>query len=330
MLILAFLILLLGTGLSIAMQVKALKVFCDVVEQRSFSEAAADNGVSQSAASQMVSHVEEQMGVKFIDRSQRPIALLPAGELFYRGCRRIVDQFENLRNELLDYAASESGQVNVASIYSVGLSHMNWYVQQFLNEVPDSNVRVEYRHPDQVYQLVERGQAQLGLVSYPRESRSLRAIPWREEQIALACSPQHPFASKEAARLSELHGQPMVGYDERLRIWEEIDKALSLAGAEVNVVLRFDNTETIKRALEIDAGVGLLPSPTLDREVAAGTLVRIPLEPPGLIRPVGIVTRRGKKLPVEAERFVEFLLQNSFADKTDETTNKTAGSTATS
>ena len=296
-----------------AMQVKALKVFCDVVEQRSFSEAASDNGVSQSAASQMVSHVEEQMGVKFIDRSQRPIALLPAGELFYRGCRQIVDQFENLRKELLDYASSESGQVNVASIYSVGLSHMNWFVQQFLADSPDSKIRVEYRHPDQVYQLVERGQAQIGLVSYPRESRSIQATEWREEEIAVACSPDHSFASRKCLKLVELHGQSMVGYDERLRIWTEIDRALTVAGVETNVVMRFDNTETIKRALEIDAGIGLLPAPTLDREVAAGTLVRIPLEPPGLIRPVGIITKRGKELSVEATRFVEFLLQNRFA-----------------
>ena len=312
------------------MQVKALKVFCDVVEQRSFSEAAADNGVSQSAASQMVSHVEEQMGAKFIDRSQRPIALLPAGELFYRGCRRIVDQFESLRNELQDYASSESGQVNVASIYSVGLSHMNWFVQQFLNDVPDSNVRVEYRHPDQVYQLVERGQAQIGLVSYPRESRNIQATTWREEEIAAACSPNHPFATKTTLKLSELHGQPMVGYDERLSIWSKIDKALSTAGAEVNVVMRFDNTETIKRALEIDAGIGLLPAPTLDREVAAGTLVRIPLEPPGMIRPVGIITKRGRDLSVEATRYVEFLLQNSFADKPDTSPNAAVKSSATS
>ncbi len=312
------------------MQVKALKVFCDVVEQRSFSEAAADNGVSQSAASQMVSHVEEEMGAKFIDRSQRPIALLPAGELFYRGCRRIVDQFENLRNDLQDYAASEAGQVNVASIYSVGLSHMNWFVQQFLTDTPDSNVRVEYRHPDQVYQLVERGQAQIGLVSYPRESRNVKATTWREEEIALACSPRHPFADRTSLKLSDLHGQPMVGYDERLRIWEEIDKALSAASAEVNVVMRFDNTETIKRALEIDAGLGLLPGPTLDREVAAGTLVRIPIESPRLIRPVGIITKSGRELPAEAARFVEFLLQNSFADRPDASKKATANPSATS
>lgn len=299
------------------MQVKALKVFCDVVEQRSFSEAAADNGVSQSAASQMVSHVEEQLGVKFIDRSQRPIALLPAGELFYRGCRQIVDQFEKLRDDLQDYASSESGQVNVASIYSVGLSHMNWFVQQFLSDAPDSKIRVEYRHPDQVYQLVERGQAQIGLVSYPRESRSIQASDWRQEDIAVACSPQNAFASRKTLKLSDLHGQPMVGYDERLRIWTEIDRAMAEASAEPNVVMRFDNTETIKRALEIDAGVGLLPAPTLDREVAAGTLVRIPLEPPGLIRPVGIITKRGKELSVEAAGFVEFLLQNSFANETE-------------
>ncbi len=297
------------------MQVKALKVFCDVVEQRSFSEAAAENGVSQSAASQMVSHVEDEMGAKFIDRSQRPIALLPAGELFYKGCRRIVDQFESLSNELHDYAASESGQVNVASIYSVGLSHMNWYVQQFLSGSPESNVRVEYRHPDQVYALVERGQAQIGLVSYPRDSRTIDAIPWREEEIAVACSPDHPFATRESVKLAELHGQPLVGYDDRLRIWKEIDRAFVDAGAETNVVVRFDNTETIKRAVEINAGLGLLPAPTLDREIAAGTLVRIPLESPRLIRPVGIIIKRGKPLSEEASRFVEFLTENLYASE---------------
>lgn len=300
------------------MQIKALRVFCDIVEQRSFSEAAADNGVSQSAASQMVSHVEEEMGVKLIDRSQRPIALLPAGELFYRRCRKIVDQFENLEHELHDFAASESGQVSVASIYSVGLSHMNRCVQQFLADSPNSNVRVEYQHPDRVYQLVERGQVQLGIVSYARDSRNLTATAWREEEIALACAPQHPLANRESIKLSELHGQTMVGYDERLRIWTEIDRALAQAGAETNVVMRFDNTETMKRALEINAGLGLLPAPTLQREVEAGTLIRIPIEAPGLIRPVGIIQKRGKPLPTEAARFVEFLLHHSFEDGSTE------------
>ena len=194
---------------------------------------------------------------------------------------------------------------------------MNWFVQQFMADTPDSNVRVEYRHPDQVYQLVERGQAKIGLVSYPRDSRTIQATEWREEEIVVACSPDHPFASRQSLKLTDLHGQPLVGYDERLRIWTEIDKALSEVGAETNVVMRFDNTETMKRALEINAGVGLLPYPTLNREAAAGSLVRIPLEPPGLIRPVGIITKRGRDLPDEAARFVEFLLQNSFADQTD-------------
>jgi len=301
-------------------QLKALKVFCDIVEQRSFSEAAAENGVSQSAASQMVSHVEEQVGAKLIDRSQRPIALLPAGELFYRGCRKIVAQFESLENELHDFTSSESSQVSVASIYSVGLSHLNSVVQGYLANSPNSNVHVEYQHPDRVYQLVDRGQVQIGIVSYPRDSRGITATKWREEEIAVACSPEHPFAHRESLKLSELHGQPMVGYDERLRIWEEIDRVLTHAGAETNVVMRFDNTETMKRALEINAGIGLLPSPTLRREIDAGTLVKIPLEAPGLIRPVGVIQRRGKPLPLEATRFLEFLQQHSRVEDSEEVT----------
>jgi DNA-binding transcriptional LysR family regulator len=288
------------------------------VELRSFSEAAADNGVTQSAASQMVSHVEEQLGAELIDRSQRPIAVLPAGEVFYRGCRKIVDQFQALKKQLRDFRASEAGQVSVASIYSVGLSHMNWFVQQFLAVSPHANVRVEYQHPDRVYELVEHGNVLLGLVSYPRDTRHLRATIWREEEIVVACSPKHVFANRESICLQDLHGQAMVGYDERLRITQAIDRALIAAEADVRVVMRFDNTEIIKRAVEIDLGFGLLPAPTLTREVAAGSLVQVRLDPTSLFRPVGIIQRRGKDLPVEAEQFVQFLLQHSFADQASE------------
>ena len=311
------------------MHLKALKIFCDVVEHRSFSEAASDNGVSQSAASQMIHQLEEHLGTKLIDRSQRPIAILPPGELFYRGCRKITDQFQSLTNQLRDVVAAESGQVGVASIYSVGLSHLNCFLKEFLAGSPQSNVRVEYQHPEQVYELVERGQVQLGLVSYARDSRSIEATAWRNEQIVAVCSPEHPLAVRDEMRLSDFHGREFVGYDQRLRICTEIDRALAGAGVETNVVMRFDNTETIKRALEIGAGIGLLPAPTLKREVASGTLVQIPLEPPGLVRPVCIIRRRGKELPPDASRFVQFLLEHASADHEDEkSASKAAMSTA--
>jgi DNA-binding transcriptional LysR family regulator len=188
---------------------------------------------------------------------------------------------------------------------------MNQSVQEFLGRHPRANVRVEYQHPDRVYEMVERDQADVGLVSYPRSSRTIYALAWREEPMVVVCAPGHPFADRDELDLRQLHGCQLVSFDSNLLIRREIDRELTRHGVEVNVVMEFDNTETIKRAIEIDAGVGLLPAPTVQREVDSGSLAAIPLRGTPLIRPLGIIQRRGKEPSKTTRLFVEFLLHKA-------------------
>lgn len=293
------------------MQLKTLKVFCDVVSRRSFSKAADDNGISQSGASQMVHHLEDELGVKLIDRSKRPFVLTAEGEVYYEGCRKLVHRYMALEEEVRTLHQDVAGRVSVASIYSVGLSHMDRLVQQFLTKYPKANVRLEYQHPDKVYELVESDQVDLGLVSYPKPSRTIKATMWREEPMVLVCSPEHPFADEEAIPLAALDGVDMIGFDDGLKIRREIERALAAVDAEVNVVMEFDNVETMKRAVEINSGVSLLPAPTVVREVAEGTLVSVPLKDAALVRPLGIIQRKGVELGKTARRFIELLHKKS-------------------
>ena len=302
------------------MHVKSLKVFCDVVGRRSFSRAADENGISQSGASQMVHHLEEHLGVKLIDRSKRPFVLTPEGEAYYEGCRKLVQRYYALEEEVKTLHEEVAGRVTVASIYSVGLSHMNKIVQEFMTLHPRANVRLQYQHPREVYEHVENDQVDLGLVSYPKSSRTIKAIRWREEPMVLVCSPQHRLAKQSSVRLEDLHGVAMVSFDADLEIRREIDRALTSARVEVNVVMEFDNIETIKRAIEIDTGVSLLPRPTVEREVAAGTLAAIPVAGVELVRPVGIVVRRGKELGKTARRFMQLLQAETTASSPAEST----------
>ncbi len=293
------------------MHIKLLKVFCDVAVRQSFSAGARENEVSQSAASQMVHQLEERLGVRLLDRSKRPLVLTPEGQVFYRGCRKLLDRYWALEEEVRTLHEDVSGRVSVASIYSVGLSHMNESVQEFLSRHPKANVRVEYQHPDRVYAMVERDQADVGLVSYPRSSRTVQATAWREEPMVVVCSPQHPLAARGEMDIRQLHGCTMVSFDSNLIIRREIDRELTSRDIEVNVAMEFDNTETIKRAIEINAGVGLLPAPTVQREIASGTLVAIPLRGTPLVRPLGIIQRKGKELSRTARQFIEFLLEKA-------------------
>jgi DNA-binding transcriptional LysR family regulator len=289
------------------MHLKSLKVFCDVVHRKSFSRAADDNDISQSGASQVVHHLEEHLGVKLLDRSKRPFLLTSEGEVFYEGCRKLVERYFALEDEVRTLHSEVAGRVRVASIYSVGLHLMDRYLQEFLTRYPKANVRLEYLHPHRVYEAIDSDQADIGLVSYPKSSRLLKAIPWRDEPMVLACAPTHRFARLEQISLNRLAGERVIGFDQGLTIRREIDRVLSQHGVEVQVVMEFDNIETIKRAIEIGAGVGLLPAPTVAREVEVGTLATVPLENNELVRPLAIIYRSGKELSMTVKRFVDML-----------------------
>ncbi len=291
------------------MHFKSLNDFCDVVEPRSLSRAADENGISQSGASQMVHQLEERLGVQLIDRSKRPFVLTPEGQTFFDGCRTIVERYFELEEDVRTLHDEAAGRVVVASIYSVGLYHMNRCLKDFRSRYPRSDVQIEYHHPDRVCEMVDGDQADLGLVSYPKGSRTIEVIPWLEEPMVLVCAPGHHLADRGSIELADLNGCDVVAFVSELRIRREIDRQLAAAGADLRVAMELDNIETVKRAIEIDAGVGLLPAPTVEREVAAGTLVGVPIGGCPLIRPVGIIVRRRKPLGRTASRLIELLQQ---------------------
>jgi DNA-binding transcriptional LysR family regulator len=298
------------------MHIKGLKVFCDVVGWRSFSRAADENGISQSGASQVVHQLEQRLGVKLIDRSKRPFVLTPEGETYYEGCRKLVQRYDALEDQVRTLHEEVAGRVRVVSIYSVGLHLMNRYLQQFLSHYPKANVRLEYQHPHRVYEAIEKDQADIGLVSYPRASRSVDAIPWREEPMVLVCSANHPLADRKRVELESLQDENFIGFDSDLTIRRELDRVLQLHDVEVRVVMEFDNVETMKRAVEIGAGVSILPQPAVAAEVAGGTLVAIPLTTDELVRPLGIIHRRGKDLSSTTRRFIALLQSEAYSPDT--------------
>ncbi len=289
------------------MQLKSLHIFCDIVRCRSFSRAAAENGISQSSASQVVHQLEDRLGLQLLDRSKRPFVLTPAGEHYYEGCRHLVRQLTKLEDEVRNLEDRHAGQCTVAAIYSVGLAHMSAVMRHFSARYPFAQVRIEYLHPDRVYQAVEAGEVDLGLVSYPEDSRTLRATPWRSEPLTVVCHPAHRLALQQTACWEDLQGEAFVAFEAGLRIRAEIDRALLVHQVEVEVALEFDNVETMKRAIEINEGIGILPTPTVAGEVAVGRLVQLPLTNDRLHRPLGIISRRDRNFDVVGQQFVELL-----------------------
>lgn len=292
------------------MQFESLKVFCDVVRHRSFSQAAQANDVTQSAASQIVSQLEKRLGTQLIDRSTRPLQLTSLGKLYFEGCKELVERYMELEATLRNRQSELEVSVNVAAIYSVGLSDMGNYVESFQASHPRAQVQIDYLHPDQVYEKVLEGTSDFGLVSFPRKSRDLLTLPWREEEMILACAPRHALAGARVVRPAQLEGRRYVGFVKELTIRRQVDRFLREQGVSVDVALEFDNVESIKKAIELDAGVALLPEPTFRREVASKTLVAVPLQGCRFVRPLGIIQSRHHKLSSAALRFRDLLCRS--------------------
>lgn len=298
-------------GMLDSMQLESLQVFCDIVRWASFSRGAAANQMSQSSASQAVQRIEEHLGVKLIDRSRRPFVLTPQGKLFYEGCKELVGRYAEIESRVRGFHDADHlvGTVRVASIYSVGLAHLSRLVQTFEQAHPEVNVRLEFLHPTRVVEAVSQGLAEIGLISCPRKWPDLKVIPWRDEPIVLVVPPNHPWAAADGLDVGQLDGATLVRFDADLPIRRAIDRYLRRHDVRVRVGLEFDNIETIKRAVEAEAGVALLPEPTIVQEVRAGTLAAVPLRGPGdpLIRPLALIHRRGVPLDRTARRLLEWI-----------------------
>lgn len=295
------------------MQLESIKIFCDVVRWASFSRGAAENQISQSSASQVVHQLELRLGVKLIDRSKRPWVLTPHGKVYYEGCKELVGRYLEVENRVkaLEDDHNLVGTVRLASIYSIGLHHMSQYVRKFGDLYPGANVQLEYLHPTRVVESVLAEETELGLISFPRKWTDLTVIPWREEEMVLAVHPSHRFAGLGSVSVADLDGETFVGFDADLAIRRAIDRFLRHHNVQVRVALEFDNIENIKRAVEMPAGVAILPEPTLARELNAGSLaaVRIEGQDPShrLTRPLAIIRRRSHQLSLTASRFLKLL-----------------------
>jgi len=289
------------------MNLETLSLYCDVIRSGSFSLGAAAHRISQSAASQAVRQLEDDLGTQLIDRTKRPFMVTPEGKKFFDACLSLLDAFDKAKADITHQKALVGGTVRVAVIYSVGLQDMGFYTQQFTARFPQAKIRLAYLHPDAVVEAVVNDEADLGILSFPTHHRSLTIIPWHDEPMVFVCHRTHALAKKRVISFRDLVDEKFVAFEKNLPIRKAIDKSLRQRGGKVEAIMEFDNIETIKQAIALNSGVSILPRPSISREIENGLVAAVPLDVPELVRPIGIIHRRQKLLTPTAAMLLEFL-----------------------
>ena len=289
------------------MQIESFKVFCDLAETESFTKAAQINNVTQSAVSQQISSLERQFKSLLIERSKKKFRLTREGQVLYDYSKQIIQTHDSLQNRLQEIKDIISGTIRVATIYSIGLHDLPPYLKKFLKTYPTVNVHLEYRRANQVYEDVLGNVVDLGLVAYPTKDSKLELIPLRKDTLVLICHPQHPLAKNKTVKLSQLAGQKFISFEPDIPTRKAIDKIFKDHSIEVHSVMEFDNIETVKRAVEIEAGLSIVPQATITQEVAKQTLAEVKIEGVELYRPLAAIYKKNKVLSPAMKQFLHIL-----------------------
>jgi DNA-binding transcriptional LysR family regulator len=289
------------------MQIESLKVFCDLAETESFTKAAQINGVTQSAVSQQISSIERQFKSMLIERSKKTFRLTREGQVLYEYSKQMINLYDTLHSRIQEIRDIVSGTIRVATIYSIGLHDLPPYIKRFLKKYPTVNVHVEYRRSNQVYDDVLGNAADIGLVAYPGKDSRLEVVPLRRDRLVLICHPQHAFAKSKSLALGNISGQRFISFEPDIPTRKAIDKILRDREIQVETVMEFDNVETVKRAVEIDAGISIVPQGTVAQEVAKQTLMQVQIEDAEFYRPLAAIYKKNKVLSPAMKQFLAII-----------------------
>jgi len=289
------------------MHLETLKIFSDLADLGSFSKTAEKHLLSQSAVSQQLAQLELAHKCQLIDRKKRPIELTMAGQLFYQASKEMLDRYEQLKNELGALQKFSVSRITVAAIYSIGMHTLPDYVKKFMVTHPNVNVHIEYFSTERIYEFVLAGDIDIGLVAVPKRDKRLDVYDFEAEQLVLACSPKHPLSHESEIDIHRLQFERFIAFEKGVptRVW--IDNILERYNIVVRPVMEFDNIETIKRAVEINSGISILPQTAILQEVGSGTMKAIAFINENFVRPTGIIVRKGKILGQAGRYFIELL-----------------------
>src|SRR6476620_5442396 len=197
------------------MHIEMLKVFWDLVDLESFSLAAERNFITQSAVSQQIRALEDKFKRRLLERvrGRREVKLTPAGEVFYREARNVLDAYDQLQESLRGLVGKIGGTVKVATVYSVGLHELPAKVREFMTKFPAAKIDLEYSRTTRVVRDVLNGTVELGILAYPEPKRGLKIVDMPPDKMVLICPLEHKLAKRKQVATKDLDGLDFVLFE---------------------------------------------------------------------------------------------------------------------
>ena len=291
------------------MDVRQLRLFCLIVDRRSFSLAAHELNITQPAASQQIRSLERELKTTLLDRSRRTVVPTDSGQVLYRNGREILDLHERACNEIRDLGELVAGRVDVDASTGPGQHVLPAMLTRFKVDFPHVSIAL---HVDDSHTVVERVLArefEIGVVGAVTTRPELVAEPLARDELVLVCSPSHPWAKRSSVTLADVVAEPQIVQQPGAGVRTVVEKHLRDHGVRperLNVVMEMGLMESAKQAAIAGGGVTFLSRWAIGPELEHGALVVVPVDAFQIRRDFCSVRSKTRVLSRAAEALLAF------------------------
>jgi DNA-binding transcriptional LysR family regulator len=292
------------------MDLRRLEVFAKVAELGSFSRAADTLHLTQPTVSEHVRALEEELGVRLLDRLGRGATPTPAGRLLVGYARRALALAREARQAIDQFQGRMRGELIVGGSTIPGEYVLPALIGQFKAKYPDISIRLRVGSTRQVSDWVEHGDVEAGVVGARPTSAALASRPLMSDVLVIAVPAEHPWAGRGSVTLAEVTAEPLIVRERGSGSREAFERALAEAGLDLGafrVVGEIGSTQAIKQAVRAGVGVTVISARAVEDECRARLLACVRIDDLSVTRSFYLVTHRERTRSPLAEAFVGFV-----------------------
>ena len=286
-----------------------VEAFVQVAAHHSFSRAAEVLQLTQPSITARIQSLERELGEELFERGGRGVRLTDAGLTFMPYAERILQTLQEGRDAVEEVQNVHLGSLRLGSALTISTYVLPNILHLFRQRYPGVDVVIRTGRSEQVLSMLLADDVQVGLVrslSHPE----VEAVHLYDDEIVLVAYSQHPFASSRRASVEEVASQPVILFDRASSYYGLIHSFFRQAGVIPNVTMELDSLEATKRMVEQGLGIALVPLVTIERELAAGSLVKVDIVDSAPIkRPISLIYRHHRKRPRTVQAFIDTLVE---------------------
>jgi DNA-binding transcriptional LysR family regulator len=256
-------------------EIRQLRAFVAIAESGTFTAGALRVHVTQAAISMQIRQLENEIGAKVFVRAPRHVILTEAGEQLLRRARHILREHDAALDEIAELAGAERGRLRIGSASAMVLTEqLPAMLKELRKQHPAADISVTSGTSEVLVDQILAGEVDIAFVSLPVDVRGIKTERLSEDQLVAIASPRHKLAKQRTVSAYTLAGERLILGERGGNTRRLIDQFFAQAGVSLHVAMELSRQQAIRRMVEEDMGVGIVPLQSVKEDVEKGKLIR--------------------------------------------------------